>query len=215
MNAKINLNVLAAVSLFVSKEETRYYLNGVKLEIDADGVTYVATDGHRMFAFRDDLSADEERNTMRGEIIVPLAACKPFKLTARDLRSDSFAGLSGDCTASVHAFTRDEVSSGFKPIDGTFPDWRRVMPGVIETATPGTVCFNWDYVATFEKAAKALDLGSVSMVPNGVNGPAWMRFSGKGQAVGVIMPKRGADYTGQGTPDWVSPARPEADKVAA
>lgn len=45
---------LAAASLFVSKEETRYYLNGVLIEpAPQGGVFLVATDGHRLVCFHD------------------------------------------------------------------------------------------------------------------------------------------------------------------
>jgi hypothetical protein len=51
--------MLGAAVAFASKDEARYYLNGVCLEIDARGVTYVATDGHRMIAYRDDMEDPE------------------------------------------------------------------------------------------------------------------------------------------------------------
>ena len=57
--AFIQLRVLAACALFASKDERRYYLNGVCVEIDEKGTTYVVTDGHRLLCYRDDLVGQE------------------------------------------------------------------------------------------------------------------------------------------------------------
>src|SRR4051812_43815958 len=54
LTSTINLRILAAAVPFASKDETRYYLNGVCLEIEPRAVTYIATDGHRMIAYRDE-----------------------------------------------------------------------------------------------------------------------------------------------------------------
>ena len=55
MTAKlaINLNAVKTAALFVSPDETRYYLNGVLIEATPGQVVYVSTDGHRLFARRE------------------------------------------------------------------------------------------------------------------------------------------------------------------
>ena len=84
----VNLVVLAAASAFASKDETQYYLNGVRVEFDETGATYVATDGHRMICFRDDLM--QGKNLLVGSFIIPTAHCKHFKIGKEDdgLRQD-------------------------------------------------------------------------------------------------------------------------------
>src|SRR4051812_23886693 len=77
--ATINLNALAAAAIFSSTEETRYYLGGVLLEIEPDAITYVATDGRRLFAHRDTTGPKEDPHTLLGSFIVPTPACKALK----------------------------------------------------------------------------------------------------------------------------------------
>jgi DNA polymerase-3 subunit beta len=114
----------------ISTEETRYYLNGIYLHtIEADGGTKlraVATDGHRLA--RMELPAPEGSIGMPGLIVPRKAVAEIQKLVddgAEDVRIElspakirfSFGG-SGD----------DGVVLTSKLIDGTFPDYQRVIP---------------------------------------------------------------------------------------
>lgn len=56
----INYDYLKAVSLAMAKQDIRYYLMGVHVEAKLDGVTLVATDGHRLLAIHDDTQRVEE-----------------------------------------------------------------------------------------------------------------------------------------------------------
>lgn len=81
----INLRVLAAAVAFASKEETRYYLKGVCLEIEPRAVTYIGTDGHRLIVYRDEKQdKDAPDNLLLGTFIIPTAHCKPHKLDKED-----------------------------------------------------------------------------------------------------------------------------------
>ncbi|MER8394106.1 hypothetical protein NKH10_19640 [Mesorhizobium sp. M1340] len=107
---------------FVSTEETRYYLNGVAFEFgyNDDGmVRAVATDGHRLGSRQ---TTPAGKLAERAAVIIPRAAIK------------AVAGLAAgkEVTLSVDD-TRAELTFGdftirTKLIDGTFPDWRRVVP---------------------------------------------------------------------------------------
>lgn len=44
------IKALTACKVAISSQETRYYLNGICLESDDDGLHVVATDGHRLVA---------------------------------------------------------------------------------------------------------------------------------------------------------------------
>ena len=63
MHALISLKALYAAACAASTEETRFYLNGVCVEVSARQVVYVATDGHVLFAYRE-LSPRESRTTI-------------------------------------------------------------------------------------------------------------------------------------------------------
>lgn len=107
---------------FVSSEETRYYLNGVAFEFgnDDDGmVRAIATDGHRLGSRQTTPSAPIKS---RETIIIPRAAIKAISALA----AGKEVTLSVDDTKAELAFGDFVIRT--KLIDGTFPDWRRVVP---------------------------------------------------------------------------------------
>lgn len=105
----------------ISTEETRYYLNGVHLVADLATLTAVATDGHKLA--RAETEAPQGSKGMPCGIVPRLAVAELLKLLAK--RKDSAI-----VRMSV-SFIRVEIG-GFeftsKLIDGTFPDFRRVIP---------------------------------------------------------------------------------------
>jgi DNA polymerase III sliding clamp (beta) subunit (PCNA family) len=116
-----------------SKEETRYYLNGVCVVANMSEVIYVATDGHVLFAYRRDTQSTDN---LAGTWIIPadiVAKLKLPSLKARNRAGHEYATLtdvgSGYLNLKCDA---DETSTTFKPIDGTFPDWRRVVPDGVD-----------------------------------------------------------------------------------
>jgi DNA polymerase-3 subunit beta len=113
------------VCFAISTEETRYYLNGIYLHAtesgDAPVIRAVATDGHRLARF--EMNAPEGAADMPG-IIVPLAAVD----TVRSM----IAGRDGDIDIAVGAniiqFSIPGVILTSKLIDGTYPEYERVIP---------------------------------------------------------------------------------------
>lgn len=205
MQATINFRALNALCLAASTEETRYYLNGVKLEISRDEVIYVVTDGHRLVAHRDVLTEKAERNTLLGDFIIPMATCKALKLKAKwDGSGTVTQDQRGLCFA--HPQLPMHVS---KPIDGHFPDWRRVVPSSVDGKLAH---FNPHYLAEFDKVAEILlanpRRGSVTEVAHNGGGPALVTFPGELETTtfGVIMPKRAAPS--MFAPSWAGACKP-------
>jgi DNA polymerase-3 subunit beta len=114
----------------ISTEETRYYLNGIYLHtIEAEGETRlraVATDGHRLA--RIELPAPDGAAGMPGIIVPRKAVAEIQKLVADEPGEGVRVGLS---TAKIR-FSFGADGSGVvltsKLIDGTFPDYQRVIP---------------------------------------------------------------------------------------
>ncbi|WP_287150680.1 DNA polymerase III subunit beta [Mesorhizobium sp.] len=107
---------------FVSTEETRYYLNGVAFEfsVNNDGmVRAIATDGHRLGSRQTKPSGPLRE---RATVIIPRAAIKAIAALARNKE----VTLSVDDTRAELTFGDFTIRT--KLIDGTFPDWRRVVP---------------------------------------------------------------------------------------
>ncbi len=206
--ATIRLQALAAISLVSSTEETRYYLNGVLIEIEPRTVTYVATDGHRLAAYRHELAENEPDNTLLGDFIIPNAHCKPFKFTPKGLQLDPRATLSSDDGKSLE-LAYDVNAVRFAPIDGTFPDWRRVCPMTVDGKTAQ---FNPDYWASFKKLGEMMGAGKVPGLAHNGDSPAIVSWSDP-MLFGVLMPMRIPSDLATHRPYWIA-ARQSLDVAA-
>jgi len=109
----------------ISNEETRYYLNGIYLHaLEDDGqqvLRAVATDGHRLA--RSQVSAPSGSSEMPG-IIVPRKAVAEIQRVVEDPDAAIMIELS-DAKIRISA---GPVVMTSKLIDGTFPDYNRVIP---------------------------------------------------------------------------------------
>ena len=109
----------------ISTEETRYYLNGIYLHAtksnDAPVVRAVATDGHRLARF--EMTAPEGAAGMPG-IIVPRKTVLELRKLVDEGDEEVQIAL-GETKIRV-AVGAAELTS--KLIDGTFPDYDRVIP---------------------------------------------------------------------------------------
>ena len=109
----------------ISTEETRYYLNGIYLHtIEAEGLKLraVATDGHRLA--RVEIDAPEGSPGMPG-IIVPRKAVAEIQKLVDDGGDSVAVDLS---PAKIRLRFASGVTLISKLIDGTFPDYQRVIP---------------------------------------------------------------------------------------
>lgn len=109
----------------MSTEETRYYLNGIYLhETDRDGVSVlraVATDGHRLARF--EMPRPEGANGMAG-VIIPRKTVSELRKLIDEAADTIQIGLS----QNKIRFSFDHIVLTSKLIDGTFPDYQRVIP---------------------------------------------------------------------------------------
>jgi DNA polymerase-3 subunit beta len=109
----------------ISTEETRYYLNGIYLHAagtpNAQTLRAVATDGHRLAQFELPLPAGADG--MPG-IIVPRKTVGEVQR----LIEDNEAEITVELSQGKIRFTLGEAVLTSKLIDGTFPDYGRVIP---------------------------------------------------------------------------------------
>jgi DNA polymerase-3 subunit beta len=109
----------------ISTEETRYYLNGIYLHtIDVSGqpmLRAVATDGHRLA--RVEMPAPAGSESMPGIIIPRKAVAEIVKLV-----EDGSETIRIELSSAKVRMTFDGVVLTSKLIDGTFPDYQRVIP---------------------------------------------------------------------------------------
>jgi DNA polymerase-3 subunit beta len=113
----------------ISTEETRYYLNGVYMHVatgdsSAGGgqmLRCVATDGHRLA--RIDAPLPEGAAGMPG-VIVPRKTVNELK----KLLDNDEAIIAVSVSETKVRFATPEITLTSKVIDGTFPDYTRVIP---------------------------------------------------------------------------------------
>ncbi len=109
----------------ISTEETRYYLNGVYFHA-ADSAAgrrlrCVATDGHRLARIDADLPKDAEG--LPG-VIVPRKTVGEL----RKLLDDDTMTIAVSVSETKIRFATPEITLTSKVIDGSFPDYTRVIP---------------------------------------------------------------------------------------
>ncbi|MGF1620583.1 MAG: DNA polymerase III subunit beta [Rhodomicrobiaceae bacterium] len=109
----------------ISTDETRYYLNGIYFHaIETEDGTFlrsVATDGHRLA--RMDVALPDGAMGMPN-IILPRKTVQELA----KLLTDKADEVSVNLSANKIRFTAGDVVLTSKLIDGTFPDYQRVIP---------------------------------------------------------------------------------------
>ena len=127
----------------ISNDQTRYYLGGIFLHVLGESLAAVATDGHRLAvktvplpAGADDMPAPPRAHenpgprasadglaAMRGVIIPKDAASAALKILP-----DSEVECELAASGSLMRLRVGEVELIARLIDGTYPDWQRVVP---------------------------------------------------------------------------------------
>lgn len=129
MKAKFQAIYLPALAQFVGKNDVRFYLNGFLIEpapAEVGGVYLVATDGHTATVIHDPKGESD------GIYIMPvptrlLTCCKPYKKQSDIIFGDKMLSFDG-FMATLSDVTGHLESVRCKPIDGKYPDWRRITP---------------------------------------------------------------------------------------
>lgn len=118
-------NLIEKTQFAISTEETRYYLNGIYFHtIETGGklkLRSVATDGHRLARAEMDAPAGSEG--MPG-IIIPRKTVSELQ----KLVDDPDVAVTTEVSDTKIRFTIGSVVLTSKLIDGTFPDYQRVIP---------------------------------------------------------------------------------------
>jgi DNA polymerase III sliding clamp (beta) subunit (PCNA family) len=201
----VNASLFARVAHAQSNEETRYYLNGVCIQPAPEGmpgVTLTATNGHVL------VSAYDEQGETNATVIVAapsnvMKACKPW----RDGTEPHLIGDAGALEVMPEkggaALARDTL------VEGSFPDWRRVVPSDIGGATMAV--FDSALIAKLAAAlapekARGLTIRGVSE-----NDPHLV-WGTDPRMFGIIMPLRNVGVASPALPVWVHgpPAKAKA-----
>jgi DNA polymerase-3 subunit beta len=151
----------------ISTEETRYYLNGIYLHAaranEVPMLRAVATDGHRLA--RMEIPLPEGASGMPGVIVPRKTVAEVRKLLDTDGAPDQDVAISLSDTKI--RFVIGETVLNSKLIDGTFPDYDRVIPQgndkILEIESK-SFAEAVDRVSTISRAVKlTIERGSVNL----------------------------------------------------
>lgn len=190
---------LKFVSHAMAKKDIRYYLNGVCLDVTAEGVHMVGTDGHRMAVLKLDPC-----NTL-GTVTVPVGqfiiAGTDVELLLKvfDGKNTSPLYITADVPNNIVSFESCGRKHHCVPVDGKYPDWRRVARLTDVPKPTPSLKVNADYLAQASKACGALsdkyscitltnygdDMGSFRLAPT------YIEEAGILEAFCIVMPTRG------------------------
>lgn len=113
--------LIERVQFAISTEETRYYLNGIFVHTKNNALRAVATDGHRLA--RADMASPHGSENMPG-IIIPRKAVGEIQRLLENTEDLVHLSLS-DAKIELKI---GQVTLTSKLIEGTFPDYERVIP---------------------------------------------------------------------------------------
>jgi len=122
---KLLSSMISRTSFAISMEESRFTLNGALLLLSGDGMTMVATDGHRLAYVQSPMDANGASSKGFRALIPKKAMAEILKL-AEESGPDSKIVFAGD---DNHLFFRfGERLLITRKLTGNFPDYERVLP---------------------------------------------------------------------------------------
>lgn len=186
---KFNAHLLAAVTPCICTEQTRYYLTGIYFEPHPNGGAYaLATDGTALAcAFDPEGEAPEDGVILYG-----------FKELAKDLkpaRNDQSERVFTWADNVAKVSIGDSPPLAYKPmveIDGTFPDWRRIIPLTFDVTVSAHMTYGAAQLKRLHDMAAILGTKetTVSFFAESDTMPAVVRFANEPNIFAVQMPAR-------------------------
>lgn len=158
VNRKDFMNALKAAIVTAGKNDVRYYMNAVLLEVQREKVTLVSTDGHRI------TFATLTLNTGIEDTQIDLVLDRPDVerlikgvSVSKKLKTEELVIKWGGATVSVEA---DGTLFTFNKVDCNYPNWRMVTQDSVnlnpDRAGLTDYGINLIYLADAEKAFKHL-----------------------------------------------------------
>ncbi len=161
----------------MSTEETRYYLNGIYVHAaETNGVSVlraVATDGHRLARF--EMPLPDGAQAMPG-VIVPRKTVNEL----RKLIDEAGDAIKISLSESKVRFSFDHIVLTSKLIDGTFPDYQRVIPA------------NNDKIVEVNPKAFTRAIDRVSTISDGKSRAVKIALNGKTMTLSANSPDAGS-----------------------
>jgi DNA polymerase III subunit beta len=117
--------MIARTQFAISMEESRFTLNGALLLMQAEGLTMVSTDSHRL-AFVQAAAADSGRVDQQFRALIPKKAMTELTKLADEAGPEGKATFSGDDNHLYFQVGHRLLMT--RKLTGNFPDYERVLP---------------------------------------------------------------------------------------
>ena len=191
---RVPANLFAAVC--VARDTTRaprYWLEGVKFEMNAFGnILMIATDGKIMTVAG---TKYQETDTLylAGDYTNPLEISKPLEANAKKAKAETVCLKDDGIVRVLDKLDVPIYMENAGQIDGTFPDWRRIIPGHLGGKLRGV---------GFSSAPmrRILETGKIATGNNNATysvsfneddtSPVLVQFDGEPGLFSIIMPSR-------------------------
>jgi DNA polymerase-3 subunit beta len=113
--------MLDSTSFAMAQQDVRYYLNGLLMEVSADYLRVVATDGHRLALHTEKMETGAKAKT---QVIIPRKGILELSRLLADGDEEVKLVIGSN---NIRARTRNFTFTS-KLVDGKFPDYDRVLP---------------------------------------------------------------------------------------
>lgn len=113
--------MLDKTAFAMAQQDVRYYLNGVLLEFNAQGLTAVATDGHRLAKYQTNIQTEDAEGR---QVILPSKTVLELRRQLGNAENAIMLSLGEKSVRFVIA----DMTMTSKLVDGRYPDYERVIP---------------------------------------------------------------------------------------
>ena len=207
---------VAAITETVAEDDIRWYLNGFLIEEHpAGGILLVSTNGHQLSAIHDERGTIERGDSFPGDtqIIVdlPKANRAPFRKVSN---LDQLVTIELTEEQPVLLSVSGTTVQGAK-LEGTFPDWRRVVPTVSDSGLVGHM--DVSFFAKINKQASLLKRGPknpVQLRQPDKNSSALVFLGNSPEFLGIVMPMRNDTDISQGLIEEITCTKAKLKKAS-
>ena len=182
----VNKEAFIKVDAFKSKDNSRYYLQGVYITPATEGVYLIATCGHKLALWHDKTGTIEGKPQIIRVDKNLISSLKKDKLTENiQITENEIALVDIKQEEVIKKSSFNELSGFF--VDGTFPDWERTFPTGSPSAIP-SISVNAKYMTEFALGERTT--ASVNFTFYGEKSPLVIRNYKFPQFLGLLMPIR-------------------------
>jgi len=177
----INKEAFIKVDAFKSKDDSRYYLQGVYITPATEGVYLIATCGHKLALWHDKTGTIEGKPQIIRVDKNLISSLKKDKITENIQITENEIALVDINQINKSSF--NELSGFF--IEGAFPDWKRTFPTENPSAIP-SISVNAKYMTEFALGERTT--ASVNFTFYGEKSPVLIRNYKFPEFLGLLMP---------------------------